>query len=1000
MAWFNFIKEAGYFAPENNPEPVRVKDGFQIPYWDVLEYLEKLSIQIKIGEDIELTDDLLEVITNVSANPKDNYRTWYMFIKILSNIPNEKIPLEILHFIPVWLSGKFDTMLQSSELCDKLLPKFLNDEPTEDDIKKAELILHYLFQVEKADIKDIWEKEGKSYISRVYLHFLSSKLKKGNLIPKIAKYCSSNIILELGRTLKFLLLDYPNGVNTLLNDREKEYEIKINIEKENLLISSKMRNDEIVSEAIILENWEEKNEEELRQELISILKQQGINYTPTDNNDDTFHRLNYALNDDLTSAFGFKSIRKLGDRYSDNEKLLYVLLLIFRDLLDEKAGLFPEETVSLLRTFCFDKKYDLPVYKRISLYVVCENWETTKSLFWELTKDNDALHLFSNYKYQKELYDLLNRTQEALEEDEKEILTRIIYKGEQEDVNTEDENHKEYWQLRWYAALRDIAPFKEKYLTLSESLKVTHAHYENLGEIKYRSGSISPISEEDLLEKSNQEIVEYIKTFRPKDRWEGPDVSGLAETFGNAVKTQPEKFANEIDLYVDIGYIYSYHMLNAFGEAWKKQKRFNWEKVLRYCLQTLESEKFYSGELKVENDTWNATSEWVEGSIAHLITDGLRDDNNAFDITLLPLAKQIFQIIVNKLQRVDNIKETNMDYPTYSLNSLAGKSLRALFDYSLHRARNLYKYENKGKWEPEIKALFENALGKGIIDAFILEGEYFEQFYFLDKDWIVEQIKQHYTSEKREWIAFMSGLVFGNPPSTKELYLLFYPHYERAIDNNFNQKSFHDNGLARHLTAFYFWNFETLASEKLLFKFLNNSTPDKVNDLISFIWQQEQYYKNLSEIEKQEFQQIILELWKYLADKYENASVEEEQNNLTHLTHWIIFVPELNDTYTQLIVKSCKYLDKVYLTYTLLEKLVILKDKGNPNTAAKSIGKILSSLSFNEYMSDNNKDDIKDLVSFLFAHGQNEIAADFCNMLASNHQQYFLRDIYEANKKK
>lgn len=1001
MAWFNFLKAEGYFDPERNPEPVQVKEGFQIPYWEALGYLEKLSIQISQGNETELTDELLAVIKNVSEHPKDNYRTWYLFIKILSNLPNEKIPGEILNFIPVWLTGKFDTMLQTSELTEKLLPKFLNDKPTVADIEKAELILHYLFQVEKTEIQeDIWDSEGDSYRSRLHLYFLSDKFEKGNLAHKVVKYCSSNIILDLGRTIKFLLLDYPKGVNTLLKDGEKEYEIKIHIEKENLLVSSKLKDGEVALATSTLLNWEDKNETDLKQELVSLLKQQNINYIPSSDNDDTFQRLNFALNTDLTSAFGFNSIRKLDDRYSNNEKVLNVFSLIFRELLDKKAKQNSVEAISLLKTFCYEKKYRIPFYKRIALYVICENWNTTKSLFWELIKDNDALHLFSIYKYQKELYDLLYRNQQVLEKEEKEILQKIINQGEQDEINEQDQKHKEYWQLRWYAALKDIEPFNKKYLSLSKSLNITNEHYENLGEVRMSSGSVSPISIEDLLAKSNQEIAEYIKTFQPKDRWEGPDISGLSDILGSVVEIQPEKFADEIEFYQDVTYIYSYSILNAFGKAWKKQKAFNWEKVLRYCLYTLKSEKFYSGELKVENDTWNATADWVVGSIAHLLTDGLQNDENSFDNSLLPLAKEIVQILVSNLKRVDDFKRTNMDYPTYSLNSTSGKSLRALFDYSLHRARNLFKYEDKGKWEPEMKTLYEDALQKGILDANILEGMYFEQFYFLDRDWITEQVKHHYKSEEREWLAFIGGFAFGNPPFNKDLYTIFYPHYERAIENNIQLKGFHNNGLVRHLTAFYFWKYETLSSEKLLFKFLNKSTPDSVNELIRFIWQQEEYQKSLSELEQQEFQKLILELWKYLADKYENSSIEEEQKNLATLANWMVFAPELNDTYTNLILKSCKHIDKTYSTHEILENLVGLKNKGNPNTSAKAIGEIISSMNFKEYMADFDKDFIKDLVSFLFAHGQNKIATEFCNKMAAVHQQFFLREIYEANAAK
>ncbi|MFY7733024.1 MAG: hypothetical protein ACOVSR_06035 [Bacteroidia bacterium] len=1000
MAWFNFLKSEGYFDPDKNPEPLQVKEGFQIPYWEALGYLEKLSIQISEGKETELIDELLDVIKNVSKHPKDNYRTWYIFIKILSSIPNDSIPKDVLHFIPIWLSGRFDTMLQTSELCDKLLPKFLNDEPTQSDIEKAEIILHYLFQVEKTAVQnDSWDGEGNSYRSRIYLHILADKFEKRNITPKVVKYCSSDFILNLGRTLKFLLLDYPKGINSLLKDGDNEYEINIQIEKENLFISSKLKDSEVANATSYLSNWEEKNEDELKKELIFILKQQDIDYTPSDENDDTFYRLWFSLNTDLTSSFGFNSIKKLDDRYSAGEKVLNVFSLIFRDLLDEQAKQNPEKAIKMLGTICFDSKYQIPFFKRISLYVICENWETTKTLFWELVKDNDTLHIFSYYKYQKELFDLLNRNQKALNSDEIKIIESKIEQGKHVEVEEQGEKENKYWKLGWYSALKDIEPFKDKYLSLSKELNITSEHYESLGEIRVISGSVSPLTIDELLGKNNQEIVEYIKTFNPHRSFDEPSISGLSDTFGGAVEAEPEKFATEIELYHDIPYIYSYRMLNAFGEAWKKQKTINWEKVLQYCLTTLKSPKFYSEELKIDNDDWHAKSDWVVGSIANLLTDGLQNDKHSFGNELLPLAKEIVLIIVSNLKRVDNFNETNMDYPTYSLNSTAGKSLRALFDYSLHRARRLFNREDKEKWEADIKSLFEETLQKGIIDGFILEGMYFEQFCFLDYDWITRQVKNHYKIEDREWLAFMGGFAFGRPPYNKELYTIFYPHYERAFDNNVRLKSFGNNVLVRHFTAFYFWKYEKLSSEKLLFKFLNHVSPDQVGELINFIWRQENYPKALSELEQQEFQQIIIELWKFLSDKYENSNIEEEQKNLAMLSNWIVFVPELNEGYTTLILKSCKHIDKIHSTHELLENLVALKKRGNPTTTAKAIAEILSSLNFRDYMASYDQEFIKDLVSFLFANGQKQIAAEFCNTMAAVHQHFFLREIYDANTK-
>ncbi|MGQ9571442.1 MAG: hypothetical protein ACUVUQ_11520 [Thermodesulfovibrionales bacterium] len=55
------------------------------------------------------------------------------------NLTNDKIPLDIINLIPIWLDSKFSTMLPGTEIAIKLLPKFLTGNP--DDIKKAEKII-------------------------------------------------------------------------------------------------------------------------------------------------------------------------------------------------------------------------------------------------------------------------------------------------------------------------------------------------------------------------------------------------------------------------------------------------------------------------------------------------------------------------------------------------------------------------------------------------------------------------------------------------------------------------------------------------------------------------------------------------------------------------------------------------------------------------------------------------------------------------------------------
>jgi hypothetical protein len=997
MAWFNFLKEQGYFNPEKNPVPIKIKEGFQIPFWEVLNYLEKLSLQIKDGKELELIDDIISVIKNVSEHPRDNFRTWYMFIKILANLPNEKITLEVLNFVPIWLTCSFDTMLQTSEIVHNLLPKFLNENPTKQDIEKAELILKFLFEIEKVEKKqnELSGEDGSSYRSKVYLYFLSNFLIKDKLIQKIAQHCSNEVVLNLGRTIKKLLLDYPNGIKTIFKDGEENYEINANLNNDTIIISSKLIYVENAEESVSSFIYENLTNAEIKEKVTEIINTQGINYQTTDNDNDIWEKINFGLYNDLYSAFLINPIGKLDDIYHHGDRIIDVFPLIFRNLLNEKAKLDSENTITLLRLFCFDNKYRLPFFKRITLFVIAENWENTKQLFWELVNKNDDHHFFSKLMYQKELYDLLKKNQQQLNTVEIEIISNIIEKGPQDEKDNANNKYTEYWQLGWYSALKEIEPFKSSYNLFSKTLNITNEHYESIGEIKVRSGSLSPFSVEEILQMTNKEVVNQIKSFQQIDQWDGPTYDGFANAIGKAVETEPKKFAEEIDLYKDAYYIYVYRILNGFREAWKTNKTFNWKNILNFCKIYVQDEVFYSRQLQLENDGWKVTPNWVVGSIANLLTEGMQNDKNAFEKEYLPIAKEILITLVQNLKPVEDFQSTNMDYPTYSLNSTAGKVLRALLDYSLRQARIYFKAEEASKWEPEMKSLFENTLKIGILDGHIMEGMYFYQFNFLDRKWITEQVKQHYNSGEREWMAFLGGFAFGNPPFNKETYNLFYPHYEKAIANNIEFKSYNDNGLIRHLVTFYFLNYEDLSQEKLLLKFLNTSTADHILKFIQLIWQQKDYLKGITVLQKQNFEKSVIDLWEYISNKYQKPKDEEEQKILAKLSNLIIFLPELDEKNTDLILKSIQQIDKVFSTHYLLESLVVLKNKGNPNKIAYLLGQIISAIPFNYYSVDFDKKNIVELVKFLFVNNQKEMANIFCNRLSSQGHD-FLTELYRS----
>lgn len=105
--WFGPLMEKEYFFPENNPEPIEEdnKGYYRIPHWEVLDFIEAVSRQNKDVVKDEITDKLVDVVNSiidyrkVDGSKVDNYHTdWYM-VKVIFNLPIDRITLAHIDFI-------------------------------------------------------------------------------------------------------------------------------------------------------------------------------------------------------------------------------------------------------------------------------------------------------------------------------------------------------------------------------------------------------------------------------------------------------------------------------------------------------------------------------------------------------------------------------------------------------------------------------------------------------------------------------------------------------------------------------------------------------------------------------------------------------------------------------------------------------------------------------------------------------------------------------------
>ncbi len=172
--WLSILRDKGYFEPEKNPLPKEIpgKKGFtNTTSWNVLGYLENISKQNSKDPNKEISHALIEIINriiNYDYRPR-NYYTDYMMLKIIFNLPIDKINNNHINFIRIALNSNQYTSLVSSEISTLILPQFINAKSEE----KLMLLLDVILDYKKVHVGKTYD-----YYSVMEDFWLNDTLKK------------------------------------------------------------------------------------------------------------------------------------------------------------------------------------------------------------------------------------------------------------------------------------------------------------------------------------------------------------------------------------------------------------------------------------------------------------------------------------------------------------------------------------------------------------------------------------------------------------------------------------------------------------------------------------------------------------------------------------------------------------------------------------------------------------------------------------------------------
>ena len=132
LKWFNAFRQGGYLNGESipEPEPSEQEGYFIIPPWIVGEYLVKTAPELKDKNDY--APYFLKIISDGTAHAKEkgfsNYRVWYQFAQVVSEIPSRFISEEFIDsVVDYWLDDKFDKYSVLEQTAEKWLPELFKE---------------------------------------------------------------------------------------------------------------------------------------------------------------------------------------------------------------------------------------------------------------------------------------------------------------------------------------------------------------------------------------------------------------------------------------------------------------------------------------------------------------------------------------------------------------------------------------------------------------------------------------------------------------------------------------------------------------------------------------------------------------------------------------------------------------------------------------------------------------------------------------------------------
>jgi hypothetical protein len=367
------------------------------------------------------------------------------------------------------------------------------------------------------------------------------------------------------------------------------------------------------------------------------------------------------------------------------------------------------------------------------------------------------------------------------------------------------------------------------------------------------TGPQSPATRDELLQRSADEVIDYLRRWRPEDDsgWHfGPSMEGLGRVFSEVVAARADEFAHVAGGLGGLDPTYVRHLFLGFEAALRDGTTFRWAGPLD--LASLVVARPFEPDAEVPDRDRDPGWRWCRGQIGSFLRSGLSDRQNRVPFEL----REHLWAVIERLIRDPNPSPEhearyggdNMDPLTLSINTNRGTAMHAVVEYALWCRREM---ESRGQdvsvgfnVMPEVRGVLAShldAASEPSVAVRAVYGRWLPWLQLLDESWTAQHIPLIFPSgtdgaalADAAWETYITSC----PPYNAALRVLRAQYHDAILRIPSNKKAglfSHENvdsRLGQHVVTFY-WR--DVLDRELVEEYFARADDGLAADLIGFV---------------------------------------------------------------------------------------------------------------------------------------------------------------------